>query len=135
MKYWLFCINQATFPNVIKNNIIGVRKDRKKSFSHIKNGDAFVVYISKEKVFRGYGHIESDPFEDDTLIFSSDKIFPNRVKVKFDNISSKIPAYDMIYGLTPFHESHNPANLMMCKGGFIEIAKSDYKRLIKELMS
>ena len=133
MTYWLFCINQSTFPNVVKHKTVGVRENCKKSFGSIKKGDAFVVYVSKEKVFRGYGTISSDPFEDNTLIFSKEKIFPNRAKVKFKDVKSEIPAYDLIYGLTPFLESFHPANLMMCKGGFIEIEKEDYQKLVKEL--
>ena len=90
MTYWLFCINQSTFPNVVKHKTVGVRENCKKSFGAIKKGDTFVVYVSKEKVFRGYGTITSDPFEDNSLIFSDEKIFPNRAKVEFQNVKSKI---------------------------------------------
>jgi hypothetical protein len=133
MQYWLFCISPATYPGVIKYKTVGVRENCKKRFKTIKKGDTFIVYVSKEKVFRGYGTIESDTFEDNTLIFSKEKIFPNRVEVKFENNKNEIPAYDMIYGLTPFHNSFNPPNLMMCKGGFIEIEKSDYQELVQKL--
>jgi hypothetical protein len=133
MTHWLFCVNQSTFPNVVKHKTVGVRENRKKSFGAIKKGDAFVVYVSKEKVFRGYGTITSDPFEDNTLIFSKEKVFPNRVKVKFAESKLEKPAKDLLYGLKPFEESVNAGNLLMCKGGFIEINKGDYQWLLKEI--
>jgi hypothetical protein len=134
MRYWLFCISPDTYPGVLKYNTVGVRENAKKRFKEIKKGDAYIVYVSREKVFRGYGAIESDTFEDDTLIFSEEKVFPNRAKVSFIDTEAEIPAYDMIFGLTPFLESVHPANLMMCKGGFIEIEKEDYEKLISEIL-
>jgi hypothetical protein len=133
MKYWIFCISPVTYPGVTKYKTVGVRENAKKRFQAIKKGDAFIVYVSKEKAFRGYGKIESDAFEDKSLIFSEEKIFPNRVKIKFENSNIVKPAKDLLFGLKPFQESWNPGNLMMCKGGFIEIDKEDYQWLISEI--
>jgi hypothetical protein len=133
MKYWLFLINPSTYPNVIKHKIVGVRENCKKRFREIKKGDFFIVYVSQEKKFQGYGSIESDPFEDTVPIFSKEKIFPNRAEVKFENTAIDKPAKELLFGLKPFQETWNPSNILMCKGGFIEIDKNDYQWLLNEL--
>lgn len=134
MQFWIFGVSPATFSSVSKYKTIGVRENCKKRFKAIKNGDAFIVYVSKEKVFRGYGTIESDTFEDNTLIFSKEKIFPNRVKVKFEEKKFQKPAKDLLYGLKPFEESTNAGNLLMCMGGFVKINKGDYQWLLSEIL-
>jgi|APSaa5957512622_1039677.scaffolds.fasta_scaffold137576_1 hypothetical protein len=133
MQYWIFCISPATYPGVLKHKTVGVRENVIKRFRKIKKGDAFIVYVSKDKVFSGYGTIKSDTFEENTLIFSKEKVFPNRVKVKFEESKLKKPAKELLFGLKPFEESWNPGNLIMCKGGFIEIDKGDYQWLLKEI--
>ena len=76
--------------------------------------------------------LSSDPFEDNTLIFSDDRIYPNRCNISFDKSGLAKDADDTLWALSPFQGTMKttPTNLIFCKGGFIEISGDDYMYLV-----
>ena len=90
-----------------------------------------MVYVSRAKLLDGYGEVTSDPFVDDSLIFSVDQVYYHRARVRFARTGGAVPAGDELWGLSPFQENlrTQPTNLILCKGGFIEISKDDYEHV------
>ncbi len=80
---WLFMFRPDTYEQVQKHDTVGVRDGVKQRFATLKPKDKFVSYISRIQKLDGYGEIASLPFIDDTLIFSTDKVYQHRCKVKF----------------------------------------------------
>jgi predicted RNA-binding protein len=132
MKYWLFMFRPDTYLKVQEHQTIGVRESVRKRFAEVKKGDRFVVYVSRAKLLDGYGEVTSDPYEEDTLIFSNDQVYFHRAKVRFDRVGAAVPAGDELWGMAPFQENlrTEPTNLILCKGGFIEISKDDYEHVL-----
>ena len=135
MKYWLFMFRPDTYAKVREHGIVGVRDGVRKSFEQIRAGDRFAVYVSRVQRIDGYGEVTSDPFEGDTLIFASDQLYANRVRVRFDKAGVARPAGEMLWALSPFQGTLNttPTNLMFCKGGFIEISAEDHRLMVSAI--
>ena len=76
MKHWLFMFRPDTYAKVRENGVVGVRHGVRKRFAEVSKGDRFAAYISREKILGGYGDVTSDPFEEDTVIFSPDQEDP-----------------------------------------------------------
>jgi hypothetical protein len=133
MRYWLFMFRPDTYEKVKEHGTVGVRESVRKRFAEVRKGDRFVVYVSRAKLLDGYGEITSDPFEDDLMIFSEDKVYPWRCRVAFDNVDAEVPAGDELWGLAPFEglKTTTPTNMIFCKGGFVEISKNDYERVVE----
>jgi len=131
MKNWLFMFRPDTYAKVREHGIVGVRDGVQKRFREIKKGDRFVVYVSRVQQFDGHGEVTSDPFEDDTLIFAHDQIYANRVRVRFDKTGAARAAGDALWGLSAFHGTLRtpPTNLILCRGGFIDITSAEYDAL------
>ena len=133
MKYWLLMFRPDTYEKVKEHQTIGVRESVRKRFAEMKKGDRFLTYVSRDKLLDGYGEMTSDPFEDDTLIFSDDQIYSHRARVSFERTAAALPVGDELWGMTPFQENMRttPMNLVLCKGGFIEISKEDYEHVVE----
>jgi len=133
VNHWLFLFRPDTFEKVKKHQTLGVREAHKKRFAELKKGDCFVCYISQVKRFCGYGTLVSDPFEEDTLIFADDQVYPWRCKVKFEDTNKVKEGLESFWGLAPFEKSASPANLLMCHGGFMKLTPKDFEWLVGEL--
>ena len=135
MRYWLFMFRPDTYEKVKEHQTVGVREPVRKRFADVQNGDRFVVYVSRDKLLDGYGEVTSDPFEDDTVIFSGDQLYFLRARVRFDRAGARVPIGDELWSMAPFQKDMRttPANLVLCKGGFIEISSDDYERVVELL--
>lgn len=133
MKHWLFMFRPDTYERVREHEKVGVRDGVRKSFRQLQSGDRFAVYVSRAKLLDGYGVVTSDPFEEDTLIFTPDQLYSSRVRVRFERAGVARPAGEMLWALSPFQGTlrTTPSNLVFCKGGFIEITADDFD-ILKE---
>lgn len=132
MQYWLFMFRPDTYEQVQKHNTVGVRDSVRQRFSALKPKDKFVTYVSRVQRLDGFGEIASEPFIDNTLIFSTDKVYQHRCKVKFKKTGADVPSGDILWFLEAFEGLSNtsPTNMIFCKGGFIEITAKDYRSLV-----
>lgn len=135
MAYWIFMFRPDTYKGVKTYQTVGVRHGARKRFGKIRKGDKFVAYIAKDKVLDGYGEITSDPFEDNTLIFSEHQIYEHRCRVKFNTEGKAAEAGDLLWHLSPFSalETTTPANMIFCYGGFMPISENDYQNLVSHM--
>lgn len=137
MTNWLFMFRPETYENVKEHGTVGVRKQARKAFGRVRQGDRFVTYVSQVKLFDGYGRVTSDVFEDEENIFLDDPpqpladLYHHRCRVDFDKTDAALDAGVTLWGLTPFEDLDRttPANMIYCKGGFIEIPDSDFEAL------
>lgn len=81
---------------------------------------------------RRYGEITSEPWQDDLMSYSEDKVYPWRCRVAFEKADAKVSARDELWGLSPYYglNTTTPTNMIFSKGGFVEISKADYARLV-----
>lgn len=124
-----------TYKRVLEHNTVGVRREARARFAKIRRGDRFVTYVAKEKLLDGYGEIASDPFEDNTLIFSDRQIYEHRCRVRFVAHSKAVEAGNILWYLSPYINlgRTTPTNMIFCQGGFALLSTKDYEMLIKHL--
>lgn len=132
MQHWLLMFRPDTYGKVREHGKIGVREGARKRLSGMKTGDRFVTYLSRVQLLDGYGEITSEVFEEDTLIFASDKLYPYRCRVAFDKVGAEVPVGDILWFLDAFEglSTTTPTNIVFCKGGVMEISKKDYETLL-----
>lgn len=131
MRYWLFMFRPDTYDQVKKHTTVGVRDGVQKRFSELRPKDKFVSYVSRVQDLDGYGEIVGVPFVENTLIFSKEKVYQHRCKVKFVKTNANVFAGDILWFLETFDGlfKTSPSNMIFCKGGFIEITEKDYRTL------
>ena len=111
-NYWLDLFTGATWTE-FKNtgsNVSGFRKSRWKTIQKIKKGDYLLCYITGISRFIGVLEVISEPFQDDSKIWS-DEDFPCRLKVKPIielNFDTAIPAHELKDSLSCFQNLKNP---------------------------
>lgn len=135
MKFWIIGFTPATYEVVKKNKTIGVRANVWNRFSKdINIGDKFISYVSSRVVFDSIGTITSNATFEEDMLFDQVKCYPGRRKVEFEKINLDVSAKELFYGMAPFNEKNTHAgNYIMIKGGFVEICRTDYEWLIKEM--
>ena len=135
MKYWIIIFTPETYKLVKSLEKIGVRNSaRKRFFSAISEGDRFIAYISREMVFDGIGTIVSDAFGEETFDFSEERLFPWRRRVSFEKTGTKTSTAGLFKNIPPFNRVNTvPGNYLTCKGGFVEISKSDFEQLTRTM--
>lgn len=128
MKYWLFMFRPDTYAKVREHGTVGVRHGVRRRFREISKGDRFAAYISRKMCLGGYGEVTSDPYEEDTVIFAKDQVYRHRCKVHFEDNGNQPPAGDALWGMSFCCDGMktSPTNLMLCKGGFMEISEEDW---------
>lgn len=124
-----------TYEGVKTHQTVGVRHSARERFKKIQNGDKFAAYIAKSKIFDGYGEITSNPFEDNTLIFSEHQIYEHRCRVQFNAHGKAAKIGDVMWHLSPFLtlETTTPVNMIFCYGGFMPISEMDYQTLVAHM--
>ena len=121
-----------TYSVVQEHNVIGVTEQHKKRFNKLAKDDKFVVYVSRSRLLDGYGVITGSPFFDGSTIFGTKQKYPHRCGIRFFRTGAKKPAGNNLWYLSvfPSQMKTTPTNLILCKGGFIEISSSDYNDLV-----
>lgn len=135
MKYWIIGFTPETYKVVQEKKMIGVRKDVWKRFSEEMNvGDKFIGYLSKLVLFDSLGTIKGEATFEEDFAFHPEKWYPGRRRISFEKIGIKKPAMDLFWAMKPFNEVNTvPGNYIMCKGGFVEISKTDYEWLLQKI--
>ena len=82
-RYWLDLFTGTTWKEFLAagGNISGFRESRWTTVKTIKPGDRLICYLTGISRFIGMLEVESEPFKDDTPIWS-DEHFPCRVRVR-----------------------------------------------------
>lgn len=135
MKYWIIVLTPETYETAQKKQLIGVRTNEKKRFTNeLADQDCFITYVSRKKVFDGYGKIKGDAFYDETAIFGQNGEFPCRRGVVFHKTGLETPCGELFWGVEPFNQINTSGgNYLLLRGGFVEITKKDYYWLKKEI--
>ncbi|MBN1944777.1 MAG: EVE domain-containing protein [Bradymonadales bacterium] len=132
MNHWLFMFRPDTYKKVVEHGTIGVHHAKQKRFAALHGGDRLITYVSRDKLIDGYGTLVGEPYAEETHIFAPDQLYPYRFRVQFEKTGLARPVGDVLWGLSPFQGEMKttPTNLMLCKGGFIEITQDDYDWLV-----
>ena len=132
MRYWIFVYTPESYADVCKHGITRVGKRGLKTLTEVvKEGDSVIAYISKQKIFDGYGKITGQ-----TVVQSKDESqqYPWSRKIEIEKKNLKKPVGDLFWGLDEFNTCDTtPGNLLTLKGGMIEIRKDEFEWLLKEI--
>jgi len=134
-RYWLLNFRPETYEIVKSAGTIGVLDCHRRRFAAMAEGDLFVVYVSRQRVFDGHGRIAGAPFADTTPLFGAGKLYPWRAPVTFSQTGRALPGDDLLWGLSvwPDPMKTSPTNYLFCYGGFMEITETDYKAVLDAL--
>ena len=85
-------------------------------------------YVSRQRVLDAHGEVTSDPFQEVSDVPTGWIRYTERARIRFDHVGAGIDARELLWGLSVCEEGikTDPANLIFCKGGFLEIPEADY---------
>ena len=131
MRHWILMFRPETYAVAQEHNTIGVLHQHRGRFASLAPGDRFVTYISRKRVLAGHGEVTSQPYLDTTPIGTGWAHYPQRCGVRFDLVDGDVDSKELLWGLSACDENlkTTPANLLFCKGGFMEITEADYRWL------
>lgn len=128
MTHWILMFRPETYAAAKEHGMIGVLNMHRRRFLDVAAGDRFVAYISRDRILDAYGEIVSGPFQEVSEVPSGWRRYTERARVRFDETGAHIDARELLWGLSVFSGGikTTPWNLLMCKGGFMEIPAKDY---------
>jgi len=131
MRHWILMFRPETYAVAQEQGTMGVLHQHRRRFAVMAPGDRFVTYVSRKRVLDGHGELRSDPFLDATPIGEGWAHYPQRCRIRFDQVGGEIDAKELLWGLSACKEGMKttPSNLLFCKGGFMEITEEDYRWL------
>jgi hypothetical protein len=129
MNYWILMFRPQTYEQVQEKGTIGVRGVHAKRFVRLQPGDRFIAYISRVRELDSHGEIVGEPYVDIEPLFPEWTYYSQRCAVKFESMGAHVDAKELLWGLSIFGEDMktSPANMLLCKGGFMQITEEDYK--------
>jgi len=131
MKHWIVMFRPETYAAAQKYGLMAVLHNHRRRFAEVAEGDRFVAYISRQRLLDAHGVVASDPFEDLAEEPPGWVRYTQRARVRFEETGAGIDARELLWGLTVWGETFTtlPTNMLLCKGGFMEIPESDYQWL------
>jgi hypothetical protein len=110
--YWLDLFTWATWQEFLKSGgqVSGFRERRWNTVKKIKPGDYLICYLTGIMRFVGVLEVVSEPFKDETKIWS-DEVFPCRLRVKIIAHlvpKTSVPVLNLRDQLTIFENLKNP---------------------------
>ena len=135
MRHWIIVFRPETHASAVKHGLIGVLYQHRRRFADLRPGDRFVTYLSRVRRLDGHGLVTSKPFEEVSDTPTGWQFYTQRCQVEFEQTGAAIEAGELLWGLSAFKGGLNtsPANMLFCKGGFMEITAEDYGWLRKVL--
>jgi len=129
MKYWILMFRPETYLQVQEKNTIGVHNQHRKRFAALSKGDRFVAYISRICQLDSHGEFVGEPYVDEAPLFENWRRYTQRCAVEFRQTGAHLPVKDLLFTLSAFQGELKtlPANMLFCKGGFMEITADDYE--------
>lgn len=96
--YWLCVTNERNWNVVKKKRVWGVPAKNERLIKRVKKGDFLVFYVSPKRI-GGIFRVVSEPFFDDSVLFSSEGFsgnerFPHRVKIEPVAIPKEFVEFD-----------------------------------------
>jgi hypothetical protein len=138
MNHWLLMFRPDTYEKVKQHGLIGVTSNHAKRILDIREGDRFVAYVSRKQLIDGYGVFTSTAFADTTPVFGVSEIYPYRARVRFERSGAEKDARVLLWGLAEFANGEpktSPANMLLCRGGFMRITPEDYETLCAAIVA
>lgn len=131
MKHWIVMFRPETYALAREHGLMGALNMHYRRFAEIKTGDRFVAYISRDRLLDAHGVVTSEPFQEVSDVPKGWIRYTERVRIRFDATGAAVDARDLLWGLSACEKgiATVPANLLFCKGGFMEITPLDYEWL------
>lgn len=131
MKHWIVMFRPETYALAREHGLMGALNMHHKRFAEIHAGDRFIAYISRDRLLDAHGEITSEPFQEASDVPKGWVRYTERVRVRFDGTGAGVDARELLWGLSAFENglTTSPANLIFCKGGFMEITATDHEWL------
>ena len=128
LRHWMLMFRAETHAAAARHGLIGVHCQHRRRFADVRPGDKFIAYLSRVRLLDGHGEVTSEPFQEVSDTPKGWQSYTERCRVRFDQKSAGIDATDLLWGLSAFATGLNtsPANMIFCKGGFLEITAEDY---------
>ncbi len=123
MSYWILSLPRADMEHCIRIGTFGMK--RKYLLGRVKKGDGIACYVTKDYKIIGLGEVTSPYYMDDSDIFKSEGVFPDRIDIKAGTLS---PELDFISIIDKLQFIKNLAYwTVYMRNGIVEIPEHDWK--------
>jgi hypothetical protein len=131
MKHWIVMFRPETYAAAQEHGLMAVLNQHRRRFAEVAPGDRFVAYISRQRLLDAHGEVVGAPFQEISEVPVGWVRYTERAKVRFDQTKAGIDARELLWGLSFVDDKikTEPTNLLLVKGGFMEIPESDYQWL------
>lgn len=104
-------------------------------FSELRPGDRFIAYVSRERVLAAHGEVLGEPYQEATEVPAGWVRYTERVKVRFEQSGQRRDGRLALWGLSMVATGikTEPTNVLLLKGGFLNIPEDDYNWLRRVL--
>jgi hypothetical protein len=127
-RCWIVMFRPETYAAAREHGLMGVLSVHRRRFLDLRSGDRFVAYISRERVLDAHGQVVGEPFREVAETPTGWNRYTERARIRFDQVGARVDARELLWGLSVCDASlkTEPTNLLLCKGGFMEIPEDDY---------
>lgn len=87
MKYWIIALARKDMEHCIQKGVFGM--SRKHVLGHVQPGDKIACYITKERKIIAIGEATSTHFLDDSPLFLSEGLYPDRITFSAELLPTK----------------------------------------------
>lgn len=135
MKYWLVMFRPETYAAAREYGLMAVLNNHRKRFAEVRPGDRFVAYVSRERVLDAHGEITGEPFQEVSDLPPGWNRYTERARIRFDATGKQQDGRVALWGLSICSQGikTEPTNLLLVRGGFLEIPREDYEWLRRVL--
>lgn len=127
-RRWIVMFRPETYAAAREHGLMGVLNMHRRRFADLRAGDSFVAYISRDRVLDAHGEVVGEHFQEVSDTPTGWNRYTERARIRFDQVGARVDARELLWGLSACNESlkTEPTNLLLCKGGFMEIPEDDY---------
>jgi hypothetical protein len=133
VRHWLVMFRPETYVLAQAHGLMAVLHQHRRRFADVAAGDRFVAYISRQRVLDAHGEVTGDPYQDVADVPEGWRRYTERAPVRFDRTGGGVDAKRLLWGLSVCEAGikTDPANLLFCLGGFMEVPEEDYRWLVE----
>ena len=131
VRHWILMFRPETYAAARQHGLMAVLHNHRRRFGEVQSGDRFVAYVSRQRILDAHGEIVGEPFQEVSDVPVGWTRYTERARIRFDETDAGIDAKELLWGLSICCEGIKtaPTNLLLCKGGFMEISEADYNWL------
>jgi len=116
-----------TYEIAKEHQVVGFRNGVEKRLAEIRQGDPFVIYLSRKRLFVNAGTVDGPNYIDDSPIFGEKPRYSNRVRIHLRGKDQTVDASEGLWSIEALHSKKAfPWAILITKGSFVEITQSNF---------